>query len=128
MHSQIVDSVGKRILFCTASTHASNLPGCIGLAFFWLLLENASVVSPGFGHRPWVSAQVQNMRYEACMQENEAKVSANSLGNIFRNTYADYGMHKKTRSYGYPLDEDGNYPENMRWYRWETTRSSRASR
>lgn len=54
------------------------------------------------------------MRYEACVQEMEAIASANSLGNSFRNIYADYGVVMKRASYGYPLDEDGNYPEG--WY------------
>ncbi len=54
------------------------------------------------------------MRYEACVQEREAIASANSLGNSFRNIYADYGVARKRASYGYPLDEDGNYPEG--WY------------
>ena len=54
------------------------------------------------------------MRYEACVQEMEAIASTNSLGNSFRNIYADYGVVRKRTSYGYPLDEDGNYPEG--WY------------
>ena len=107
------DSDGKRILSCTVLTLASNLPSVSGLrslVFLW----NASVVPLGFGHRHRVSARVQNMRYEACMQEGDRKVSANSLGNSFRNTYADYGVVRKRMSFGYPLDEDGNYPEG--WY------------
>ena len=83
---------------------------CVLLYSFW----NASVVPPGFGHRHRVSAQVQNMRYEACVQEMEAIASANSLGNSFRNIYADYGVVRKRASYGYPLDEDGNYPKG--WF------------
>lgn len=54
------------------------------------------------------------MRYEACVQEMEAIASTNSLGNSFRNIYADYGVVRKRASYEYPLDEDGNYPEG--WY------------
>lgn len=103
----------KCIPFRTVLTLASNLPGCIGLAFCHVR-GNASVVPPGFGHRHRVSAQVQNMRYEACVQEMEAIASTNSLGNSFRNIYADYGVVRKRASYGYPLDEDGNYPEG--WY------------
>jgi len=67
---------------------------CVLFCAYW----NASVVPLGFGHR----------------HRGDRKVSANSLGNSFRNTYADYGVVRKRMSFGYPLDEDGNYPEG--WY------------
>ena len=55
-----------------------------------------------------------------CKRDQGTK--SNSLRNQFLpNSFADFGDAGAVRadipSYGYPLDEDGNYPEDMRWFR-----------
>lgn len=57
------------------------------------------------------------MKCKACMQEKRRDTSANILPNNFRNfSVADFGdfFTKSSGSIGYPLDEDGNYPEG--WF------------
>ena len=87
----------------------------------------ATVVTPGFGHRPRVSAQVRNMRHSAIGKNSRTPSSANPLRNDFESfSFADHGDSFSPWGWtmrGYPLDDDGNYPENARWYRWRTGRS-----
>ena len=67
------------------------------------------------------------MKHSAIRKEMRTPSSANSLGNFFESYgCADHGDSFSPRGWtmrGYPLDEDGNYPENWRRYRWRTGRS-----